>query len=876
MQLYSHWTAVPQADELAVQTISRELSVSSVTAALLVARGYGTPAAARAFLQPNLHQLHDAARLPDMESAVTRIGAALDRDEQIGIYGDYDVDGQTSTALLVRGLTALGATPRWYIPERVSEGYGLNSAAIEALAQDGVTLLITVDCGSGATAEVQRAAELGMDVIVTDHHEPGGDRLRAAAFVNPKRSDCDYPNRELAGVGVAFKLMHTLWRARGRDGYPPHAYELVALGTVADVCPLIDENRVLVHEGLARVNAGAMPALSALADVSGVERGQVSATRIAFSLAPRLNAAGRVGHAELGVRLLLSDDYDEALSLAQQLDEENRVRRELEADIVEEALAAVERDDLLSDWVLVVAGEGWHPGVIGIVASRLVERYARPAVVIGLDGDTGIGSARSIGAFDLFAALAECEDVLVRFGGHRMAAGLTVTRQSVAMLRHKLNEYAGTVLTPSDLVPQTRVDLSLQLGDVTEQLGRELEQLAPFGAGNPTPVLSATDAIVVGARTVGKEGDHLKLTLKCAETDTVHDAMAFGGGALLDAVVPGSQVHVAFGLRVGEWRGKPQLTLTLRALQSPLAVAEGRAALDTEPVDVDIERVTAVRGQPVRVVDRRARAAAHVLARVAYLAPLTDTGARIVAVVGEGEDGNALARSAAHTMHVDARVTDDVGQAAAAKFAVVSAMNRGTDDAGVPWSGHGHLVLFGLPARQHVLWSLLMQAAAAPGWTVHLAYDAAGTEASATALARRYPGEEALRVVYRTLRTFSGRTGAPLPSALTIASRIETDWSGLVDEKGVHHALQVFEQLGLLESTAAGLRLVPQGGRKVDVTTSARYNDGIQIQQNFAAYSRIALEANPAVLLALAAERSPLDGFAFIDPGSARLSEAGS
>lgn len=875
MQLYSNWTVVPQADESSVSTIARELRISSVTASLLAARGYTTPAAARAFLQPDLQQLHDADMLPDLERAVARIGQALDRGERIGIYGDYDVDGQTSTALLVRGLTALGAAPLWYIPERISEGYGLHGAAIESLAADGVTLLITVDCGSGAVAEVRHAAGLGIDVIITDHHEPGAERPEATAFVNPKRDDCDYPFRELAGVGVAFKLMQSLWRARGRDGFSPHALELAALGTVADVCPLIDENRVLVHEGLARLNAGAMPSLSALADVSGVEHGQMSATRIAFGLAPRLNAAGRVGHAALGVRLLLCDTYDEAMTLAQKLDEENRLRREIEANILAEALQAVERDNLLSDLVLVVAGDGWHPGVIGIVASRLVERYARPTVVIGLDGDDGTGSARSVGAYDLFQGLSACADVLVRFGGHQMAAGLTVKRQQVDALRRALNEHAGTVLSPEDLVPQTRVDVQLPLGDVTEQLGRELDQLAPFGAGNPTPVLAAESVLVVGARTVGKESDHLKLTLKCAQTDTVHDAMGFGGGALLDAVVPGSEVHAAFGLRLGEWRGKPQLTLALRALQSPLAIAERNAALDNTPVAVDVEPIRSGRSQGVPVVDRRERAAGHALARIAYLAPLADTGARLVVVVGAGEEREALARSAAHTLHVDARVIDDAEQLADARFAITSEV-RFDASAALPWSGHGHLVLFGLPAQENVLWSLLTLAVTAPGWTVHLAYDSEGVQASASFLARRYPGEDALRVVYRALRKYGGDVGGPLPSARTIASLLETDWAGLVDGAGVKHALRVFEQLQLVEMTAAGPRLVPQRGRKVDVQASARYNIGIQIKQQFADYSRIALEASPAALLALAAERSPLDGFALTNPGSAGLSEAGS
>lgn len=883
MKLYSQWTEPIAADAAAVRAIATALGVSPVTAELLVARGCETVADARAFLQADPSSLHDPYLMPDMAEAVQRIGRALDEGERIGIYGDYDVDGQTSTALLVRGLTALGAEPRWYIPERVAEGYGLNVPAIERLAAEGVRLLITVDCGSGAAEETARAKQLGMDVIITDHHEAGDGDLVAAAFMNPKRADSRYPFRELAGVGVALKLMQSVWRDRGMDGFPPYAFEYAALGTVADVCPLVGENRVLVKKGLKRLNGGSVPALSALADVCGVEQGQVSATRIAFGLAPRLNAAGRVGHAELGVRLLLSDDYDEALVIARKLDEENTRRREMEARIVEEAVQKVEQQALLSDWVLVVAGEGWHPGVIGIVASRLVERYARPAVVIGLDGEVGTGSARSIDAFDLHEGLTACAHHLRRYGGHRMAAGLTVQRDAIETLRVALNEYAADVLAPEDLVPRTRVDGEVRLDDVTEVLAQELEQLGPFGMGNPTPVLAARDALVIGARTVGKQSDHLKLTLKDEATDAVHEAMAFGSGALLDAIVPGSEVHVAFALRLGEWRGRPQLTLNLRALQSPLSVAESKAALDVAPTAVTAPPVSDVRGGPVPVVDRRQQAASHPLARVAYLAPLADSGARIVVVIGPGEDAEAIVSGVAHTLHVDARAVSEGMHrmdTAAPRVLVVAPASEETapkgEDRSDGWGGRGHLVLFGLPAREETLWSLLADAGAASGWTVHLAYDAVGVQASAAALARRYPDEYTMRIVYRALGTPAARRGGLLPPAEDVARVIEAESPGVVDASGVAHALSVFEQLGLVQSAPGGLRLVPQHGRKVDVATAERYNIGIHIQKKFAANSRIALDATPAALLALAVERSSSDGFTIPHPGSPGFSETGS
>ncbi len=500
MKLYSKWNVTPPPDEAAVRRVAALAGVSPIVARLLVSRGITEPEAARAFLTADLDSLHDPMLLPDMDKAVERVAQAVRRGEKTAVYGDYDVDGQTSTALLVRGLAALGLRPDWYIPERVAEGYGLNQAAVDELGAAGVRLLITVDCGIQASAEVARAQAVGMDVIITDHHEPGDTLPPARAVVNPKRRDSRYPFRELAGVGVAYKLLQAVWDEFGAGPLPVYALELAALGTVADVCPLIDENRVLVRAGLRQMNREPLAGVAALMDVAAVRPGEVTAGQVGYVLGPRLNAAGRVSHAATGVELLLCDDESTARRLAAQLDRENESRRAMEAEILDEALAKIEQEDMLSHWVLVVDGEGWHPGVIGIVASRLVDRFARPAIVIGYDGDTGKGSGRSIRGFDLFHALSGCADVLERFGGHQMAAGLTVRRELVPELRRRLNDAAADLLGPADLVPETRVDLEVRLGDVTEQLALELEQLAPFGPLNPTPVLAAPRALVVGAR----------------------------------------------------------------------------------------------------------------------------------------------------------------------------------------------------------------------------------------------------------------------------------------------------------------------------------------------------------------------------------------
>lgn len=875
MKLHSRWHVSAPPDEAAIRRVAALVGVSPVTARLLVARGLSDPAAAKSFLEADITSLHDPFQLPDMDAAVVRLQRAIEAGEAVAIYGDYDVDGQTSTALLVRGLSALGLRPTWYIPERVAEGYGLNEQALQQLAAAGARLLITVDCGIQATDEVRLAGALGMDVIVTDHHEPGDTLPPAAAVINPKRRDSTYPFRELAGVGVAYKLLQALWHRMGAGELPGYALQLTALGTVADVCPLIEENRVIVRAGLTEMNTTPLPGIAALMAVSGVKRGDVTATRVGYVLGPRLNAAGRVSHAATGVELLLSDDEPAARPLAEQLEEENRVRRQLEADILDEVLHKIERDDLLADWVLVVDGDGWHPGVIGIVASRLVERFARPAIIIGLDGDVGKGSGRSISRFDLFEHLSGCADVLERFGGHQMAAGLTVARERIPELRRRLNEAAAGCLGPADLVPETRVDVELSLGDVTDNLALELERLAPFGAGNPTPVLAAPRALVVGARTVGREGEHLKLTLRCPASESVHEAIGFGGGPLLESTLPGTEVQVAFVTRLSSWKGRQRVDFHLRALQSPLARAEMEAALERPPQELPVAPIMQRRNSPVPTVDRRGRAAAHDLARVAYMASLAADGARLVAALGAGEPVDGLADAGALSLHAKADTPDTAAADWTERFVVVA--GTGVDPGPLPpeaWPGRGHLVVFGLPESEQLFWSLIMRAALAPGWAIHLAFDEAAVERSRAHLERCYPGKDSLRWVYRALRALAGPDGE-LPAARTVAARMEQHWPGLVNEAGVVHALTIFQELRLIERGIDGsLRFARRDGGSVDVDASLRYNVGAKTKQLFGAYSRIALEATPARLLALAAERSTLDGLAFTHSGSTGLSEA--
>src|SRR5215216_3579085 len=434
-------------DDAAVERLAAELQVSPVTARLLCIRGLDDPARARQFLSPSLADLHDPFALMDMVPAVERILAAIARRERIAIHGDYDVDGVTSTVILRRALELLGADVTHFIPERLRDGYGLQPAALDRLSADGVRLVISVDCGIRGVEAALHARALGLDLIITDHHEPDTQLPAALAVINPKRHDCTYPDKNLAGVGVALKVVQALCARSGRGSWLPAFVKVAAIGTLADVVPLVGENRIIAKLGLGMLSKGPHRiGLRALLDVCGLTGKEIDSYHIGFVLAPRVNAAGRMSTPDIAARLLLAADETmatEARALAEQLNTENVRRQQEEAEIVTQARKVVETDlDVGSRTVIVVAGDGWHRGVIGIVASKLVDAFHRPAIVMSIDGDVAHGSCRSIPSFNMLAALESCADVLVKFGGHKQAAGLTMDTARVRELRARVNDFA--------------------------------------------------------------------------------------------------------------------------------------------------------------------------------------------------------------------------------------------------------------------------------------------------------------------------------------------------------------------------------------------------------------------------------------------------
>jgi single-stranded-DNA-specific exonuclease len=565
------WEPLP-CDDGAIARLIGDLKVSPLTARLLCIRGLGDPDCARRFLAPSLEDLHDPFALAGMHDAVARILAAIERKERIAIHGDYDVDGVTSTVILRRALELLGGDVTHFIPERLRDGYGLQPAALERLHAAGVRLVISVDCGIRAGEAADRARELGLDLIITDHHEPDTELPRAVAVINPKRHDCGYPDKNLAGVGVALKLVQALCTRSGRDAWLPAFVKVAAIGTLADVVPLQGENRIIAKLGLGMLSKGPHKVgLRSLLDVCGLSGKEIDSYHIGFVLAPRVNAAGRMSSPDIAARLLLASDEamaDEARELAEQLNTENIRRQQEEADIVAQARTLVETDlEIGSRTVIVVAGEGWHRGVIGIVASKLVDAFHRPAIVLSIDGEIAHGSCRSIPSFNMLAALESCGELMVKFGGHKQAAGLTIEAARVRELRARVNDFADGCLEPDDLRPRLWIDGLLAFGDITEQVAAELGTLAPFGAGNARPVFRANRVeIVDGPRRIKER--HLKMAFK--QDGRVMRGIAWRASEREGFVAEyKSAIDLAFSLEEDTWEGNRYLQLNIADFRAP-------------------------------------------------------------------------------------------------------------------------------------------------------------------------------------------------------------------------------------------------------------------------------------------------------------------
>ncbi|MBU9712515.1 single-stranded-DNA-specific exonuclease RecJ [Evansella tamaricis] len=551
----SRWKII-KPDENKVQEFSRALHISKIAARFLVQRGFSTVEGAKNFLHTDHNSLHDPFLLKDMEKAVERIKRGIAAGEKILVFGDYDADGVTSTSLMFLTLKDLGAQVGYYVPNRFTEGYGPNEQAFRQAKEEDVSIIITVDTGISAVHEAEVAKELGIDLIITDHHEPPPQIPDGFAVVNPKREDCTYPNPSLAGVGVAFKVSHALY---GRS--PDEFLDLVAIGTIADLVPLKGENRYLATAGVHKLRQGQRVGIKALLDLCGVQAQEVSEEQIGFVIGPRLNAAGRLDSADPAIHLLISEDPYEAEELAMMIDDYNKERQKIVNEMAKEAEEQVEKQGIPP--VIIVGQEGWNAGVIGIVASRLVEKYYRPTIVLSLNNETGLakGSARSIEGFDMFQSLSQCREWLPHFGGHPMAAGLTMEIANIDKLHGKLMKLAESTMKPEDWIRSLSVDLPVEVEEVTTEAILDLQQMAPFGVGNPAPKVLLENIEFSSIKKIGAKQDHLKVSIR--NRDTVLDGIGFRMGELQGEVSPLAKVSVVGQLSINEWNGniKPQLVI---------------------------------------------------------------------------------------------------------------------------------------------------------------------------------------------------------------------------------------------------------------------------------------------------------------------------
>lgn len=560
---------VRRQDTIQAASLARVLGVSPILAGLLISRGYDNESSARSFLTPHYNQIHEPYLMLGMREAVVRLQQAVNNEEPILIYGDYDVDGTTGTAVLLRALKLLGARTGFHVPHRFTEGYGIQQPALERALAEGYKLVVSVDCGIRAHEPLYWARDRGLDVIITDHHLPDENEGSppALAVLNPNQFGCTYPDKNLAGVGVAFKLVHALFRECGRESQVAAFMKVVAIGTVADVAKLVGENRAIVALGLKDLAKASNPGLRALIEVAGCGDGQgMTAYDLGFRLGPRINAAGRMDAARAVVELFDTRDSEEAKRLAMHLDRRNEERKAVQQQIIDLAVAELSDQSKRTSHVAIVAGQGWHRGVIGIAASKIAERINRPCVVFSIDGDLAHGSARSIEPYHLLNGLTSCADLFEKFGGHSHAAGITIKSDRIDELRTRLNEHAASCLSDEELEPSVAIDMELKPEDITFQLTRELQLLEPYGAGNPRPVFASGSFRMLSDPTVLKDR-HLKLRI-AGPNNRPLEAIWW------HCVEPGEQtppvkgsIELAYTIETSVWKDEIKMLLNIQDLR---------------------------------------------------------------------------------------------------------------------------------------------------------------------------------------------------------------------------------------------------------------------------------------------------------------------
>ncbi|MBQ4109888.1 MAG: single-stranded-DNA-specific exonuclease RecJ [Clostridia bacterium] len=548
-----------------IESLNKTTNLNPVVLNLLINRGINTEDKIKNFLEHDISYLHDPFLLPDMDKAVARIKKAVENKEKIAVFGDYDVDGITGVSVLLLYLRdELKADVCYYIPDRLKEGYGLNMDALNALADDGVTLIVTVDCGITASEEAKEITKRGVEMIITDHHECQNELPECVAVVNPKREDSEYPYRELAGVGVAFKLIQALAGNKDNEYLLEKYSEIVALGTVADIVPLLDENRILVAYGIKYMRNDKNFGLKSLLDVANLTSAEVNAGTLGFQIAPRINAAGRMGNANVAVELFAGTDKQKIVEIAKELNEENNIRQSVEQQILEEAKQMVRDEKLENKNIIILAKEGWHNGVIGIVASRITEEFYRPCILISLEDGIGKGSCRSIKGVNIYELLTENKDTLIKFGGHELAAGISIDVDKIPEFKEKMLASTSKIITNEILTKTISIDAEIAEDQMTIPFVKELNLLEPYGMGNPQPTFIIKNAKIAKIAAL-KDGKHLKLIV-CKKKKSV-DCIGFSMGHYVESLRVGDTVSLACNLYINDYRGECYFGVRIRDIR---------------------------------------------------------------------------------------------------------------------------------------------------------------------------------------------------------------------------------------------------------------------------------------------------------------------
>ncbi|MEX0987993.1 MAG: single-stranded-DNA-specific exonuclease RecJ [Bacteroidales bacterium] len=566
-----NWVIKSQGAEAEVLALSRSLAVNKVLSNLLVQRGIHTFEAARVFFRPELSQLHDPFLMKDMDVAVERIMAAIKSDESVMVYGDYDVDGTTAVALMYSFLKDHLKNLDYYIPDRYSEGYGVSTKGIDYADEKGHRMIIALDCGIKAVDKVAYARSKGIDFIICDHHTPGGQLPEAVAVLDPKRADCNYPYKELSGCGVGFKLIQALAQAMGIEFETiTHLLDLVVVSIASDIVPINGENRVLAFHGLQKLAYSPRKGLEAIKNVAGFSGNDITIEEIVFKIGPRLNAAGRMESGRTAVELLVSEDMDQAMTISKNINNINIERRDVDTTITRQAVEMIQKDkEMQLQKSTVLYNPEWHKGVIGIVASRLMDHYYRPTIILTKSNGLATGSARSVNGFDLYQAIESCSDLLENFGGHKYAAGLTMKVNNIKPFTKRFEEYIHDNIDADQLIPVVEIDTELQLGEIDDKFVRVLKQFSPFGPENMAPVFFTENVSDNGmGKRVGTEGDHLKLNLVQEENPyKVYPAIAFQKGKMFEQIAEGKSFDICFSVEENEYRGRRTIQLNVRDLK---------------------------------------------------------------------------------------------------------------------------------------------------------------------------------------------------------------------------------------------------------------------------------------------------------------------